>query len=243
MSTPSAIYSASECLPARGTGQKLAVRMTSNLSVIHGQLLVAEPSAMVSEVQSLASTGSPTGGSFQLSFNGQVTASLPWAATSVQVQAALQGLANIGPGNVLCTAGPVGGAPVVITFSGELANLPQPLLVVSYAALTGGTSPTIATARTTAGVGYMRFKLYTGTGSPVICQYDIRTDERGRIVKGQSVTPQFGYDPDTAAWIGGIFRNGDLVGLDAAAVTNMGARWVTGSLADPNSLLIIPGAQ
>ncbi len=243
MSSPSAIYTAGECLPARGTGQKLAIRPTANLAILKGQLLVAETNSSASDVQSLATAGGPTSGSFQLSFNGQLTGPIAFNGTVTQVQTALSGLANIGPGNLACAGGPLGTAAIVITFAGELASLPQPLINVVNSTLSGGTSPTATLSRTTAGVGYGRFRIYAGAGMPVISQYDFRSDERGRVIKGQALLPQFSLDPDTSSWIGGVFRNGDLIGLDATAVTNMGARWFTGSLSDANALLIVPGAQ
>lgn len=114
------------------------------------------------DVQTISITGTPTGGSFALGFNGQVT-SLPYNATSSQVQTALQALSTIGAGNVTCTGGPLPGTPVVCTFAGTLATGQQPLLTEYSGALTGGTSPAVVVTHTTPGLPTQTFTLQPGT--------------------------------------------------------------------------------
>lgn len=104
------------------------------------------------EVQSLATSGTPTGGTFKLSFKGQVTGTIAFNAAATDVAAALQSLTTIGFGNVACTGGALPSA-VVITFGGSLAGTAVPLIVVSTPALTGGSSPAAAVTRTTTGTG------------------------------------------------------------------------------------------
>ncbi len=104
-----------------------------------------------SAVQSLAVSGIPTGGTLSLSYRGS-TATVPYNATSAQVQAALSGLPGIGAGNVTASGGPLPGAAVTITFAGRLANQPLPLVTASGTGLTGGTSPSASVTQTTAGV-------------------------------------------------------------------------------------------
>jgi hypothetical protein len=106
-----------------------------------------------SEVQSLAITGTPSGGTFKLAFKGAVTGTIAYNAAAADVQAALAPLTTIGFGNVACTGGALPGSAVVITFSGALAGQGQPLITVSTPALTGGTTPAAAVTRTTPGVG------------------------------------------------------------------------------------------
>jgi hypothetical protein len=78
------------------------------------------------EVQriTVTSTGGPPN-SYRLIFDGQTTAVITHPATAAEVQAALEGLSNIQPGDVSVT-GPVGG-PYDVTFQGNLAftNVPQ----------------------------------------------------------------------------------------------------------------------
>jgi hypothetical protein len=103
------------------------------------------------DVQTIAITGTPTGGDFPIQFKGQVT-ELPYNAAAAAVQTALQALATIGSGNVLCTGGPLPGTPVVCTFAGALAIGLQPLMTVFSGALTGGSGPAVAVTHTTPGL-------------------------------------------------------------------------------------------
>ena len=64
--------------------------------------------------QKVAITGSPTGGFFTLTFEGDTTGPIPFDATAAQVQAALEALPNIGPGNAETILGPVNTTGVVI---------------------------------------------------------------------------------------------------------------------------------
>jgi hypothetical protein len=104
------------------------------------------------EVQTVSITGAPTGGTFTLTWNGQTTAAIPYNATAAQVQTALIALSNIGPGDVVCSGGPLPGTAVTVTFGGALANVDQPAMTHTDS-LTGGTSPAVAIATTTAGGG------------------------------------------------------------------------------------------
>lgn len=101
------------------------------------------------EVQTLTITGTPTGGTYRLSFRGQVTASLAYNAANSAIQSALEALSTIGAGNVTVT----GTGPFTVTFVGTLGDQNVPMLVLHTNALTGGTSPTVGIAETTPGAG------------------------------------------------------------------------------------------
>ncbi len=105
---------------------------------------------LTDEVQALAITGSPTGGTFTLTYASQTTAAIPYNATAAQVQAALEALSNIAVGDVFCVGGPLPTARIHIRFAGLLAgtNVAQ---ITSTDSLTGGTTP--ATAITTLQAG------------------------------------------------------------------------------------------
>lgn len=106
-----------------------------------------EPFASASnEVQSITISGAPTGGTFTLTFNGETTAAIAYNASAAAVQAALEALGLIDPGDVAVT----GSGPYAVTFKGKYAgvNVTQ---ITGTASFTGGTSPAIATATTTAG--------------------------------------------------------------------------------------------
>jgi hypothetical protein len=111
------------------------------------------PGVAIADVQTLSLTGGPTAGIFTLTFQAQTTAGIPWNATNAQVQAALSDLIAIGTGNVVCTGGPLPGANVVVTFAGELAPGPQPVLTGTATGLIGPGSPAVAVAHTTTGQG------------------------------------------------------------------------------------------
>ena len=104
------------------------------------------------EVQTATISGTPTGGTFKLSFRGAESAAIAYNAAAATVQTALQALRSIGSGNV--TVSGSAGGPYTITFVGALAGQNVPLLVLSDNSLTGGTSPTVGIVQTTAGVGY-----------------------------------------------------------------------------------------
>ncbi len=103
------------------------------------------------DVQTVSISGTPTGGTFALAFNGVITAPIAYNAAAAAVQSALQALSNIGAGNLTCTGGPLPGTPVVCTFAGTLATGLKSLLAQNSGGLTGGSSPTVSVAHTTPG--------------------------------------------------------------------------------------------
>lgn len=100
------------------------------------------------EVQTLTITGTPTGGTFSLSYNGTVVATaIAYNATGATLQTALEGY--FGVGNVTVTGS--AGGPFVVTFKLTYGAKDAQLLVLSTNAMTGGTSPTIGIVETTPG--------------------------------------------------------------------------------------------
>lgn len=104
------------------------------------------------EVQTLTTTGTPTAGTFRLGFRGALSGTIPFNATSAQVQSALIAMPTIGTGNVTCGGGPLP-TGVTITFTGVLAGQNIESLTVENNLLTGGTTPTAVIAVTTQGAG------------------------------------------------------------------------------------------
>lgn len=123
------------------------------------------PVAGTSEVQTITIGGTPTGGTFILSFQGLATAPITWSnvnATLVAaIDAALEAVPSIGTGNVVTAVGTAvaGIGTITLTFGGALANRAVPTVAVVNNAMTG-TAPTIAVAETTPGVDV------TGIGAP-----------------------------------------------------------------------------
>jgi hypothetical protein len=88
-------------------------------------------------IQTLTITGTPTGGTFALAWQGQITAPIAYNASAANVQTALRALSGIST-NVTCTGGPLPGSAVTITFSGVLITATVPLLTFNIGGLTGG---------------------------------------------------------------------------------------------------------
>ncbi len=115
------------------------------------------------DVQTISITGTPTGGTFALAFQGAITTALAYNASAANVQAALRALSTIGSGNVTCTGGSLPGTPIVCTFSGALAAGLQPLITTESGDLTGGTSPTVTVTHSTPGLPSNTILLKPGT--------------------------------------------------------------------------------
>jgi hypothetical protein len=116
------------------------------------------PAAGTDEVQTLTIGGTPTGGTFRLSYDGRKTTDIPWAnvnATLIaSIDAALEALPNLGAGAVVTAVGSMtaGIGTATITFSGTTtAKKSHPTILVERNDLTG-TAPTVAVAETTPGV-------------------------------------------------------------------------------------------
>ncbi|MFD6770601.1 hypothetical protein ACFWC6_30760 [Micromonospora chalcea] len=103
------------------------------------------------EVQTVTITGTPTGGTYTLTYSGQTTAAIPYNATAAQVRTALEALSNVGAGNVTTSGGPHPGTAVSVTFTGALANTNVAQMTASGASLTGGSSPTVTVTTATGG--------------------------------------------------------------------------------------------
>jgi subtilisin family serine protease len=87
----------------------------------------------------LSALGAPTGGTFEISWTppGSTTAEttappLDHDATAADVQARLEGLASIDPGDVVVTGGPLPSTPIVVSFAGQYRRQDvEPLEVAS----------------------------------------------------------------------------------------------------------------
>jgi len=135
----------------------LDINVTQDEAAISGPLLAyatnesAGPiGATTDEIQQLTITGSPTGGTFTLTYSGQTTAAIAYNATAEAVQAALEGLSNIAVGDVFTYGGPLPADPINIHFAGALkaTNVAQ---ITSTDSLTGGSTPATAISTLAAG--------------------------------------------------------------------------------------------
>ncbi len=141
-----------------------------------------------SEVQTVTITGTPTGGTFTLTFSGATTSTIAYNATAATVQTALNGLSNIDPGDVAVTGGPGPGTPWVVTFGGAYAGVDVPTMTGSAVGLTGGTTPAVNVAVTTPGSSTMTGWKYVGHTD---LDEDFEADEEGgdSEVRGTRQTP------------------------------------------------------
>ena len=95
------------------------------------------------EIQTIAVDGTPTGGTFYLTFNGSRTTDLAYNADAATIQAALLKLSSIGKddsgnNNVACGGGALPGTPVTVTFQNDLGGQRVPLMNAADSELTGG---------------------------------------------------------------------------------------------------------
>lgn len=102
------------------------------------------------EVQTLTPSGTISGGTFTITLGGQTTAPIAFNATAAVVQAALEALPNVVPGDVLAAGGPANSVAITLTFFGNFIG-DAPAVSVSSAGLTGST-PVITPSTTTPGV-------------------------------------------------------------------------------------------
>lgn len=127
-----------------------------------------------SEIQTITITGGPTGGTWTATYSGQTTAAIPYNATALAVQNALNALSNLDGAAV--SGGPGPGTPYSVTFSADMGNVAQ--MTASGAGLTGGTTPAVNVATTTPGVApSVEAGLWMYATSPVVVRLDnIYTD-------------------------------------------------------------------
>ena len=199
----------------------------------------------VNEVQTLTITGTPTGGTFRLTFNGVETGHITFSTTAAtlaaNITAALEAPAEIGTGNVTTSASVT--VPAV-TFQGALAGQEQPPLTFSRNDLTGGTDPTATVAETTpgqtAGGAWGAYDDAASDGLQIakaVLQYATVVTPNGKHYSGGSLTAHL----SASFYIAGYFRTADLTGIDAAAVTDLGriVEGAVGSLSNVATVLRI----
>ncbi|MFF6844649.1 hypothetical protein ACFY8X_38665 [Streptomyces tanashiensis] len=121
------------------------------LGKISASGLYAPYSGPTSEVQTVTVTGTPTGGTYTLTFSGQTTAAIPYNANAGQVKSALEALSNINVGDITVTGGPHPGTAIAVTFVGQYLGEDVAAMTASGAGLTGGTTPGVTIATSTAG--------------------------------------------------------------------------------------------
>lgn len=145
----------------------------------------------VDEVQTLTVTGTPTGGTFKLTYKGQSTVNIAYNASAATIQTELRKLSRLSTA-IVAGGGALPGTPVTITFAGvKLGKKPQPLITVSSPAFTGGTAPAASVARTTAGDSTFANLYVLRSGLPLM-----RSADNTKVIE---------WDGASAATLVGIF--------------------------------------
>lgn len=132
----------------------------------YGTILCAKD---VQEVQTITITGTPTGGTYTVSGNSSTTVTIAYDASAATVQTALRALGGQYSGVVV--SGSAGG-PYTLTYPQGTGDVAQPTLGTN--SLTGGTSPSVAFATSTAGSNTDTYGPYDSTA----------TDGRQNLVRG-----------------------------------------------------------
>jgi hypothetical protein len=226
---------------ARKRGVRLPVGTTIPQGTVLGDVTTITP---VSQVMTLTiSGGSPTGFTGNIIFTcgaGALIGTLANAVTTIptaaQMQAAFDSI--FGVGNTVVTYASL---VYTITFAGHLANCRIGSNNTAYGGtfsstltFTGGSSPSAAFATTTKGTcGVGQVDVYASGNSDGtqtakgFLAYDQTSGSIGDLITewGSGGSP---FSP-TVMFIYGFFRCGDLIGMDANAVTTIGGRLSEGT--------------
>ncbi len=219
------------------------VKLPLGSTLLKGKVLGRPTYALArAEVTTLTLAGTPgSGGTFTVTFtagNGaNVSSALAYNVSTTNFKTALEAIFGIGNVAVTGTAG----SSYVVTFQNMLAN--QRIYKgwsVDVTGITGG-APTGTWAYTTRGsCGEGQYDFYDDNASDgtevarAILMYDYKSDPMGgRVtehgISGQPFTPE--------AYFSGYFRTADLLGFDAAALTDLGKLVAGTSYNDPNAVL------
>jgi len=111
-----------------------------------------EGTAAADEVQTVTITGTPTGGTFTLSFGTETTAAIAYNATASTIDDALEDLTGIpAAGVTVTTTVALPGGAATITFNGGTVADTDVAILVFNSSLTGGASPEGTIVETTKG--------------------------------------------------------------------------------------------
>lgn len=250
MLNPIITYTGGGLIPVMDPGSAITdtVSIPAATALLQGQVLgqVLGSGTDVNEVQTL--TGSAVGtGTFVVVYDGEPTSALAAAATAATVQLAMEALPSIGTGGVTVGGGPVTGTPLTFTFagSGTTAAKHHPLMTVI-----NSTNGTLAFSLTTLGCpagGYWDAYNDAASGTTAglnvarrLLQYNVRSNAYGQIFYGtqKNLADNSHFDRVTPAYVSGTFKTADLVGIDAAAIADLGVL-----IAGTTSVLTAAGTQ
>lgn len=137
------------------TGSAQSYRTLSTDGVTTDGLTTVPPRAYIvaptgtNEVQRLLITGNPTGGSFRLSFNSEVSSIIPWNASADTIAGVLALMPSFQIGDVEVEE--VAARTFNVTFTRRYTSENVSQLVLNTNSLTGGTTPTVSISTLTQG--------------------------------------------------------------------------------------------
>lgn len=179
----------------------------------------------VDDCQTVSITGSPTGGTFTLTFGGNTTTGIAFNAAASVVQSALVALASIGAGNVTVTGS--AGGPWLVDFTGTLGYAVQSVMTKDASLLTGGSSPNVSITHTQSGF------TWTTQASGFTIKYAIGQVVFATAYVGNSNTPACRIHAGkyfTIAFLAGVTSidgTGTGTTLDTTSMQNPPSPWKT----------------
>jgi hypothetical protein len=199
-----------------GEAKRIAVKLPASVAYAKGTIL--GEIVGTNEVQTITVTGTPTGGSFTVTFAGATTSAIAYNASAATVQAALEALATIGTNNVACTGGALPGTAVTVTFQNGLGKQ-NVVAMTTTDSFTGGTSPASAVATATAG---------TGTANEVQVVYASGTVSGGTftITYSGQTTSAIAYNATTAVVQAALEALSNLAPGDVVVTGTAGTRYI-----------------
>lgn len=159
--------------------------------------------AGTSQVNTVTITGTPTGGTFTITVNGQTTTGIAYNAAAATVQTALEALSTVAAGDV--TVSGSAGGPYTLTWGGALASVAV-TVSSSGASLTGGTTPAATTTVATAAVPGTAPAAINGA---VINLTSDNCTPAGAVVPGTNITK--------SAAAPALFKNGSKITIRSGA--------------------------
>lgn len=184
------------------------------------------------DVQTLQTTGGPTAGTFTVIWTSLTSGTIAFNATAAAVQTALSAIVV---GGVTCTGGPLGTAPVTVTFN---TVGPEPLLGLGTNSLTGGSAPSVAFAHVAPAAGAAGALLVDSstTGADYVAV---------STLAGSALTLLAGDCLLLEVWSSGLLNNGVAASIALSLLSNGAAEYVPGKYAgntfsDTDAYLLAP---
>jgi hypothetical protein len=193
-------------------------------------------SGTTNELQTVAASGTVSGGTFTVTYAGQTTSALAYNVSPADMQTALEALSNLDPGDVTVTG--TAGVVYLLRFGGTKAGTDVAAVTITNTGITGGGSYVVATASAGAAgtPGIMTaYDATATTGGQVpkgVLEFDCATDASGNITLGTGTGGGlFGtYVQSVPVFYKGDFATGELTGLDEAALAAAGWRLISGTI-------------